>query len=71
MAMHVEGKYYRAFGKVQQRILETGDEDMVRVPGLTVIELIVEGEQKSSIYRCIHRIAEGAALMAGCKAEYT
>lgn len=70
MAMHVEEKYHASCGQVKQKILETGDEDMVRVPFKTVMELTVEGENKCGIYNQIRRIAEGAAAMAGCEVDY-
>ena len=68
MAMHVMGKYLSPLCRIRQRILETGDEDIVRVPCLAKLEISVEGDESGGKY--IRRAAKGAALMTGCKAEF-
>ena len=68
MAMHVMGKYLSPLCRIRQRILETGDEDIVRVPCLAKLEISVEGDESGGRY--IRRAAKGAALMTGCKAEF-
>lgn len=67
MAMHVEAKYLPTNCRVTQRILETGDEDMVRVPERTSEELWIIGDNTGDAEYRLRRTALGAALMTGCK----
>ena len=56
------------------RILETGDEDMVKVPEHTEIELNLYAEYRDKLEameKLLEDGARGAALMAGCRAEFT
>ena len=50
MAMHVMGKYLSPLCRIRQRILETGDEDIVRVPCLAKLEISVEGDESGGRY---------------------
>ena len=56
------------------RIFETGDEDMVKVPEHTEIELNLYAEYRDKLEameKLLEDGARGAALMAGCRAEFT
>ena len=65
-------KYLHPSVYYHTRIVETGDEDMIRVPRHTAIHLRVYGNTQAIMRDAMERIyqtARGAALMTGCRVK--
>ena len=63
-------KRLQGTGNFKGRILDTGDEDMVRIPCRTQVELTVRGKSRESAQvaaELLLEIADGAAVMNQCQ----